>query len=61
MTDMMLKYHECTAKKKDEDEFKCPDCGKTYWSERMLNIHKKVCLGFIVSFAGNSSDSCEIR
>ena len=42
MTDMMLKYHECTAKKKDEDEFKCPDCGKTYWSERMLNIHKKV-------------------
>lgn len=42
MTDMMLKYHECTAAKKQEDEFKCDECGKQYWSERMLNIHKKV-------------------
>ena len=41
MTDMMLKYHECTAAKKEE-EFKCGECGKQYWSERMLNIHKKV-------------------
>ena len=42
MTEMMLKYHECTAKKHDEDEFKCSECGKQYWSQRMLDIHKKV-------------------
>ena len=39
MTDMMLKYHECTAKKKDEDEFKCPDCDKPFAFVAPLYIH----------------------
>ena len=36
----MVKYHDCPDKK-DEDEYKCDTCGKSYWSEKMLNIHKK--------------------
>ena len=37
----MVKYHDCPEKKVEEDEYKCDTCGKTYWSEKMLNIHQK--------------------
>ena len=44
MTEMMLKYHGCEAKKEEEEDngFDCPECGKKYWSQKMLDIHKKV-------------------
>ena len=44
MTEMMLKYHGCEAKKDEEEDngFDCPECGKKYWSQKMLDIHKKV-------------------
>ena len=46
MTEMMLKYHGCEAKKDEEEDngFDCPECGKKYWSQKMLDIHKKVSL-----------------
>ena len=43
---MMLKYHECPNKKEEESEFKCADCGKTYWSAKMLSIHQKTHIKF---------------
>lgn len=39
LSEMMVKYHDCPEKK--EEDLKCDECGKSYWSEKMLNIHKK--------------------
>ena len=51
MTEMMLKYHGCEAKKEEEEDngFDCPECGKKYWSQKMLDIHKKVSKRFTVN------------
>ena len=43
---MMLKYHDCPEKKDEPDEFKCDQCGKTYWSEKMLKIHSRTHINF---------------
>ena len=43
---MMLKYHDCPEKKDERDEFKCEQCGKTYWSEKMLKIHSRTHISY---------------
>ena len=42
----MLKYHDCPEKKDEPDEFKCDQCGKTYWSEKMLKIHSRTHISY---------------
>lgn len=43
---MMVKYHDCPEKKDEHDEFKCDQCGKTYWSEKMLKIHSRTHISY---------------